>query len=200
MGTALWGLVAAAVVSVAAPVPQAATAADSREVASYRLSMAAVNQVATATRAMVAELKRDPQFQEIARVTAEMKALESKAETTEAEDARLEQLRARKEELSDALKGPSIGDANSLTEMEAQIRKVPPLMAGLRSANMAPRDYAKFMLASLQAGMVAGLKKQGMLKEIPKDVPVENVQFMEANEAELQALQKELAALGGEAP
>ncbi len=200
MGTALWGLVAAAVVSVAAPAPQAATGADSREIASYRLSMAVVNQVAAATRAMVAELKRDPQFQEVAEVNGEIKALEAKPETTEAEDARLETLKARKEELSDALKGPSIGDADSLTEMEAQIRKVPPLMAGLRSANMSPRDYAKFMLASLQAGMVAGLKKQGMLKEIPKDVSVENVQFMEAHEAELQALQKELSALGGEAP
>ncbi|MEO8521046.1 MAG: hypothetical protein ABI603_06765 [Acidobacteriota bacterium] len=200
MGTAFWGVIAAAVVSVAAPAPQAATDADSREIASYRLSMAAVTQVAAATRAMVTELKRDPQFQEVAKVDGEIKALEAKPATTDAEDARLETLKARKEELSDALKGPSIGDADSLTEMEAQIRKVPPLMAGLRSANMSPRDYAKFMLASLQAGMVAGLKKQGMLKEIPKGVSVENVQFMEAHEAELQALQKELSALGGDAP
>ncbi len=199
MGIPVWGLLAAALLSVAPPAPQAKDA-DSQELASYRLTMETVNRVAAATRAMVVELKGDPRFQEIAKVSTDIKALEGKAETTEAEDARLEALRARKEELSDALKGPSLGDAGSLSEMEAEIRKVPPLMAGLRSANVAPREYAKFILASLQAGMVAGLKKQGLLKAVPKDVSPENVQFMESHEAELQALQKELSALGGEAP
>ncbi len=195
----MWAVVATVLVSAVAPAaPQGD--ADTREIAAYRLSMDVVNQVAAATRAMVVELRRDPHFQEIAKLDAEIAALEKKEEKTEAEDARLEQLRTRKEEAADALKGPSFDDAKSLTEMDAQIRRVPSLMAGLRWANMTPRDYAKFMLASIQAGMVAGLKKQGLLKELPKDVPVENVRFMETHEAELQALQKELAALGGEAP
>lgn len=179
---------------------QAKGSGDMSEVASYRLSMDAVNKVAAATRLVVAELRKDPRFQEARKVTAEIKAIENKAETTEADDARLETLRARKDELSDILKGPSLGNAESLDAMEAEIRKVPVLMSGLRTAGLPPRDYAKFMMASIQAGMVAGLRKQGLLKEIPKDVPAENVRFMEEHEAELQALQQELSELGDDAP
>lgn len=62
----------------------------------------------------------------------------------------------------EALKGPSFGSAGTLSEMEAAIRQVAPLMAGLREASLTPREYAKFMLASIPAGMVAGLKKQGL--------------------------------------
>lgn len=174
--------------------------ADAREIAAYRLSMDGVTKVAAATRAMAAELKKDPRYREAVTVSAEIKALEKKDERTAAEDARLEALQARKEALADALKGPSIGDADSLSGMEARIRQLPPLMAGLRAANLTPREYAKFLLASLQAGMVAGLKKQGLVKAVPKEVPAENVRFIEEHEAELQALQKEFAGLGDEGP
>jgi hypothetical protein len=50
------------------------------------------------------------------------------------------------------------------------------------------------MLSMMQAGMVAGFKKAGMLKEIPKDVSPENVKFMEEHEAQLKALQQEMEA------
>lgn len=191
-------VVMAVLVSAAPTFGQAKTDADTQEIAAYRLSMDTVNKVAAATRVMAAELKKDPRFQDAAKVDAEIKAIEKKDETTEADDARLEKLKARREELSDALGGLSMGNADSLTAMEAQFRTVPPLMAGLRAANLTPREYAKFMLAALQAGMVAGLKKQGMIKEIPKDVSAENVKFMEEHEAELKALQKEWEALGVE--
>lgn len=197
MRAAVWVMVGVLTGGVALQA-QDGTEADSREIAAYRLTMAVVNKVAAATRAIVVELQKDPRFQESAKLSSEIKRLEGKEETTGAEDARLDALRARKEELSEALKGPSFGDAGTLTDMEGQIRGVAPLMAGLRVAGLTPRDYAKFMLASIPAGMVAGLKKQGLLKEVPKGVSAENVAFMEAHEAELQALQKELAALGGE--
>jgi hypothetical protein len=67
---------------------------------------------------------------------------------------------------------------------------------GLKAAGMAPREYATFMMAMLQASMVAGFKKSGMLKEIPKDVSAENVKFIEEHQKELEALQKEFQGLG----
>lgn len=197
MRQAIWAL-AALLAWAPAAAARGQADADTREIAAYRLSMEGVHKVAAATRAMAAELRKDPRYQEAAKVSAEIKALEKKDETTEAEDARLEQLKARKAALADALTGPSIGDADSLSGMEARIRQLPPLMAGLRSANLTPREYATFLLASLQAGMVAGLKKQGLVKEVPKEVSAENVRFMEEHEAELQALQKELSSLGDE--
>jgi hypothetical protein len=191
-------VVIAAVMSAAPAAGQAGQDADAKEISSYRLTMDVVNKVAAATRVMITELKKDPKFQEAAEVDAEIEAIEKKETTTEADDARLEKLNARKEELSKAMEGLSMGDADTLSDMEARIRQVPPLMAGLRAASLTPRDYAKFTMAALQAGMVAGLKKQGVLKEVPKDVSAENVKFIEEHEAELQALQKEWAALGGE--
>jgi hypothetical protein len=193
-------VVIAAVMSAAPAAGQAGQDADAKEISSYRLTMDVVNKVAAATRVMITELKKDPKFQEAAEVDAEIEAIEKKETTTEADDARLEKLNARKEELSKAMEGLSMGDADTdtLSDMEARIRQVPALMAGLRAASLTPRDYAKFTMAALQAGMVAGLKKQGVLKEVPKDVSAENVKFIEEHEAELRALQKEWAALGGE--
>jgi hypothetical protein len=189
-------LVAALVASTTAAATQQKDP-DAQEIASYRLTMEGVNKVAAATRAMVAEMKKDPKFQELMKLDADIKALEKKEERTEAEDETLEQLKSKKEELSDSLDNMSMNDAKTLSDMEAQIRKFPPLMNALRSAGMTPREYSKFTLAMLQAGMVAGFKKSGLVKEIPKEVSAENVKFVEEHEAELKALQQEWEALGG---
>ncbi len=61
---------------------------------------------------------------------------------------------------------------------------------------MAGREYSKFMLAMLQAGMAAGMKKSGLIKDLPKDFPAENVQFILDHEAELTAMQKQWQELG----
>jgi hypothetical protein len=198
MRTTVWAVMAAFVAVAPSAVAQTKPTADTQELAAYRLSMATVNKVAAANRAMVTELKKDPRFQEMAKLDAEIKALRKKEDTTEAEDARLEKLEARKEELSDTMNDLSFANAETLTDMEAQIRKSPRLMAGLTAANLTPREYAKFMLSALQAGMVAGLKKQGVIKEVPKDIPAENVAFMEQHEAELKALQEAWKSGGDE--
>jgi vacuolar-type H+-ATPase subunit I/STV1 len=226
------------------PLAGAQADADMRELRGYRLTMAAVRQVDRATEAMVAEMKKDPKYQEYLKLEAEISALEkkgapteaeqklaadiaaleSKEEWTEAETARLEQLReqldaleqrregrteaddARLERLReqrDALEaavGPRLDEASTLTEWEAAIRQHPPMARALRAAGMSPRDYAKFMLSMLGAGMVAGLKTAGLVKEIPKEVAevvsAENVKFLEEHAAELTALQKKWEALG----
>jgi hypothetical protein len=169
--------------------------ADLKEVANYKLTMATVEKVKVATRAMIAEIKKDPKYQQLMKLEAEIEALEKKDDRTEAEDQKLAALNEQKE-LESSADGPlSLGQANSLSEMEANIRKSPPIAKALESAGMSPREYATFMMAMIQASMVAGFKKAGMMKELPKDVNPENVKFIEEHEAELKAMQEEFEKL-----
>jgi hypothetical protein len=167
---------------------------DAKELAAYRLTVPTLNKVVVATRTMMAEMKKDPTYQDVARIETEINALEKKDELTQAEQERLDGLIAKKEALEDSMGGLSMSNARTLDDMEAQIKKIPPMMSGLNAAELSPREYSKFMLSMLQAGMVAGFKKAGMMKEIPKEVPAENVKFMEEHEAELKALQQEMQA------
>jgi hypothetical protein len=171
------------------------TSADAKEVASYRLTMDTLKKVQVATRVMMEQLKKDPKFQKDMKLQEEIKALEQKEELTEAEQARLDALREEREQLqTDA--DANLGNAQSLDEMEAQIKRFPPMADGLRQAGLSPREYATFMMAMVQAAMVAGFKKTGMMKELPKDVNAENVKFVEEHEAELKAMQAEFEKLG----
>ena len=69
------------------------------------------------------------------------------------------------------------------------------MAAAIRSAGLTPREYMLITLSYMQAGMVVAFKKHGLLKELPKGTPVENVAFLEKNEAELEAMQKEFTEL-----
>jgi hypothetical protein len=193
LGMTLAALVLAAGVAAAQTGTQ--SDADAKEIAAYRLTNDGLNKVRTANRAMIVEVRKDPKFQELARIEAEAKALEEKDERTEADDKRLEELNAKQEQLSEAYSGVSLNDAKTLTDMEKRIAQFAPMANGLRAAGMPPREYAKFTLALLQAGMAAGLKKAGMVTEIPKEIPADNVKFVEEHAAELEAMQKEWEAL-----
>jgi hypothetical protein len=170
--------------------------ADLKEIANYKLTMETVEKVKVATRAMIAEIKKDPKYQQLLKLEAEIDALEKKDDRSEAEDAKLAALNEEKEKLESASDNPlSLGQANSLSEMEANIRKSPPIANALQSAGMSPREYSTFMMAMIQASMVAGFKKAGMMKELPKEVNPENVKFIEEHEAELKAMQAEFEKL-----
>jgi len=176
--------------------PKAAqTDPDTREIAQYRLTMEGVHKVAAATRAMAAEMKNDPRVLEMKKLDEQIQALETKEERTEAEEEQLEKLNARQEELERAFGGMIGSNPKSLSDMAARIEKVPAMAKALRAAGMTPREYSTFMLAMMQAAMVAGFQKSGMVKEIPKDVNPENVKFILDHEKELQALQKEMQSL-----
>lgn len=170
--------------------------ADARELAAYRLTIAAVRQVDAVTDAIYAEMKKDPKFQEHARLNAQVEALEAKEERTEAEDERLEQLREKLDALEAEQSTEEDENIETLSDMEAMLKRTPPMARGLRAAGMAPREYAKFMLTMLGAAMTASLKKQGMLAAVPEGVSLENVKFVEEHEAELTALQKKWEAMG----
>ncbi len=175
---------------------QQTTEADAREITAYRLTSAGLTKVVNVNRALVQQMSQDPKVQEVVQVAAEIASLEKKEELSEADDTRLEKLRARQEALEESADNPLGGDSKSLSEMEARIRNYPPLMQALQQEGMPPREYAKFWLSFIQAAFVQGFKKSGLLKELPPDVNPDNVTFIEEHAAEIEAMQKEFEALG----
>lgn len=179
------------------------SAADTKELASYRLTMETTKKVYGLMRAIAQEMASDPKAQALQKTKAEIQALSKKDELTDAESARLEKLNMLAEQQEDALEKAAGGSMNmsnaqNLNEMEAAIKANPRFVAALSKAGLSPRDYSKYFLATLMAGMVASFQKSGLLKEMPKDlkeVNPENVKFILEHEAELTAMQKEMEAL-----
>jgi hypothetical protein len=163
---------------------------DFKEVVAYTLTLPALQKVMQATTNMAEAAKNDPRYQKQAALKAEIEKLEQKDERTEAEDARLEKLHADIEQLEQS-SNPTDNNSQTLSQMAAAIEREPLAAKALASAGISAREYAKFMLAYFQAGMVAGMMKQGLVKEVPKDlassINMENVKFVQEHEGELQA-------------
>ena len=198
---AVVGFLAIVLASTVARAQGAAQAAqndpDFKEVVAYQLTVPALNKVAQASKNIAAAAKSDPRFAKQTALKAEIKKLEDKDERTEAEDARLDKLRA---ELDEAEEKTSGGDkANTLSEMAAAIEKEPVMRKALADAGISAREFVKFGLAYFQAGMVAGMMKQGVIKEVPKElaatVNMENVKFVQEHEPELAALAAAMKAI-----
>ena len=204
----------AALVAVGATAPLLAQSkSDEKELASYALTTATLNKVAAATRNMAQEMMSDPKFQQlrkledqISAIEKQLEPLEAKDERTEAEDKKVESLQEQldkaqeaKDKAEEAMSGsgPNLGNANSLDEMERDIAAFAPMARALKSAGLTPREYSKFMMAMLQAGMVYGLSKGNVdYAKLPAGINPENIKFIAAHQAELEAFQKEFAAIG----
>ena len=163
---------------------------DLKEIVAYRLTLPALQKVMQASTNMAEAAKRDPRYLKQAAVKAEIDKLEAKDDLTDAEEERLEKLRSDLEQLEQA--NPNVADnTKTLSEMAAAIEREPLAAKALASAGISAREYAKFMLAYFQAGMVAGMMKQGLIKEVPKDlaatVNMDNVAFVREHEAEFEA-------------
>jgi hypothetical protein len=179
------------------------SAADSKELASYRLTMETTKKVYGMMRSLLQDMTKDPKFQALKKTKAEIEALSKKDELTDAESERLEKLRMLAEEQQEAVDkqvgdGMNLNGAQNLNDMERTIEANPQFMTALNKAGLTARDYSKFMLASIMAGMVAGFQKSGVIKELPpdlKEVHPDNVKFMVDHEAELTAMQKEMESL-----
>jgi septal ring factor EnvC (AmiA/AmiB activator) len=182
--------------SALAPGGQKSEDADSKEISTYRLTTAALTKVVNVNRALIQQMLQDPKVKQAEKIGAEIDALEKKDQLSDAEEKRLQELRARQEQLEESADNPLGGDAKTLSELEERIKKYPPLVQALQKEGMTPREYAKFWLVFIQAAFVHGFKKSGMLKELPADVNPDNVKFMEDHAAEIEAMQKEFEALG----
>ena len=205
-------LVALVVLASASPL-LAQSKADEKELASYTLTMATLNKVIAATRAMAKEMMNDPKLQQLAKfddqiesLEKEIEALEAKDELSKAEEAKLEGLNAQidkareaKDQAEEAMSdgAPNMNNAQSLDDMERGISSIAPMSRALKSAGLTAREYAKFTMAMLQAGMIHGFS-QGKVDyaKLPAGVNPENVKFIEAHKAELEAMQQEFAAMG----
>lgn len=171
--------------------------AELKEIAAYRLTMPALQKVLVASRNLAAAAKSDPRVQKERSLRAEIEKLEAKEEPSEADTARIEKLRAEAEALEDSVFGDN--DNKTLSEMVAAFKKEPLYAKAMADAGIDPREYAKFLLAYFQAGMIHGMLKSGVVKEVPKEmaaqVNMENVKFIQEHEKELEAIGEELKAL-----
>lgn len=136
---------------------EAREAADAAEYRAYRLSTAVLTRIDAATRSFMQEIKSDPTYQAFLAAQREHDALEDKdftdAGRTEAEEARMEQLRKTLD--ASPFGGGSDGES-SLDEAEAEIAKMPAMANALRANGVAPREYVKFIGVLIQAYAVVG--------------------------------------------
>jgi hypothetical protein len=161
--------------------------ADRQELEQYRLTTETLKKVEVAVVAAVNAMKNDPIVQMWQDANREAEALKKKDALTAAEARRLQQLQAiiESEPFDVDVK------AETLTEMAAQLAKIPPLASALKDAGLTPREYAKFMFAMSLAGMAHGFQKAGGADQpLVPGVAAENVKFMVEHEAELERLGK----------
>jgi hypothetical protein len=208
--------VAAVSFAIVAAVPLAAQgslSADEKELAAYKLTMPTLNNVAAAMRSMAKEMAQDPKYQQLMKVEAQIadlegqvSKLEEKNDLTDADqkkldamNGQLEKLQEQRDKMQESLDAGNSGGDNpkSLTEMEQSIGKVPGFARALEREGLSPREYAKFMLAMLQAGMVQGFSGGKVdYSKLPPGVSADNVKFIEEHKAELEALRSEFESLG----
>lgn len=187
--------------------------ADEKELASYALTLPTLKKVAAAMRTMSQEMMSDPKVQQlmkfeeqIEQLEKQLEPLEAKDEPTDAESAKMEsineqieKLRERREQAQEAMEtdAPNMNNAQSLDDMERGINAFGPMARALKAQGLSAREYAKFMMAMLQAGMIYGFS-QGKVDyaKLPAGVNPENVKFIATHKAELDAMQQEFAAMG----
>ena len=180
-----------------APLAAHALSADEKEIAAYKLTMPTVKKVAAVSRALAEDEARDPQQQEITKVTAEIDALEQKGELTEAEEARLEKLRERLDALEEEQDRKSAADKSTetLDGLEARLKQHQGAAAVLAREGLSAREWAVCMMALLQASLVEGFSQgKADLAKLPPGVNPDNVRFVREHRAELEAMRE---AFGG---
>jgi DNA repair exonuclease SbcCD ATPase subunit len=191
----------------------AQSSADEKELAAYTLTLPTLKKVVAAMRAMSQEMMNDPKYQQLMKFDAQIEALEkeleplqSKDEPTESDEKKMESLqeqiekaRERKEQAEEAMStdSPSMNNAQTLDDMERGIAQIAPMARALKREGLSPREYAKFTMALLQAAMIQGFS-QGKVDyaKLPAGVNPENIKFIAAHKAELDAMQQEFEAMG----
>jgi hypothetical protein len=83
----------------------------------------------------------------------------------------------------------------TLDQMAARIEKVPELRQTLQRAGMTAREYSLATFAVFEASFAYAAKKQGLIKEIPAEVPAAHVALVAQYEQEMSRLQAEMKKL-----
>lgn len=77
-------------------------------------------------------------------------------------------------------------DVESLDGMAAHLDSIPGAAEAMDDAGMSSREYALFTMSLVQSGLGAWVIREG--GELPPGMAMENVQFFEQNQAELEEL------------
>ncbi len=78
----------------------------------------------------------------------------------------------------------------SMTQMISRIEGTPKAMSVLRKAGLDAKDYVWITSAWLQAAMTKGLLDSKSKARVPPGQNLQNVEFLNAHKAELEAMQK----------
>jgi len=76
--------------------------------------------------------------------------------------------------------------------LEARLRNEPALAGAFFASDLTSHEYTKFLLALVAARLAHGFVKSGVLRSVPPGVHTDNVMFVDAHLAEIQAVMKEL--------
>jgi hypothetical protein len=170
---------------------------DVQELRAYRLTMPKVKQMAAATLAYAQAQSRDPRVQARRQREKELTALEAKsaARLTDADQKRLEELRAKLEaEDAEAARNGDDQEPKTLGDMARRIDREPDLANAIRSVGLTTREYSLLTLSFFNAMFAHGMKNAGTIKELPSDILPENIAFIQSNEAELNGIFAQLQA------
>ena len=74
------------------------------------------------------------------------------------------------------------------------IEKYPQIVLAIQNAGLTTREFAVMGMTLVSSVMVAAMKKQGLIKEVPATVSAENVAFVEQNYGKVESLMKNLQA------
>jgi hypothetical protein len=86
------------------------------------------------------------------------------------------------------------GDApTAASGLVARLENHAELAAALQTAKLTPREYSKFVIVLVAAHLAHGFLKAGVLQRVPAGAPTNNVEFVQAHEADVTAA---LAQLG----
>jgi hypothetical protein len=180
---------------------QGLTDAEQREMRTYRLTMPRIKQLMQVYTILGRSLQNDPRLQRMSTLKAEYEALQDQDDLSAADQQRLDRLEAELERLDEEFeRGPgaalNMSGAQSLDAMARTVESSPLVTAAVKQAGLTPREFATLQLVLVQTMLAHGFVKAGTLKELPSEVNPENVTFIQEHEAEIQALGKELDALG----
>jgi hypothetical protein len=174
----------------------AETDADLLEIRNHRLTLDGIRQLGDIYKRVAREAGEHPKAKQLADVEAKLATLTEKEELTEAEEERMnvltEQIARIKAEMEAT---DDLSDAKTLSEMVKKIEATPALARAVRAGGMTPRQFATAQMALAQSLMAYGFQKSGMVKELPKEVSKENVEFLRAHEEEVRAITAEWKTL-----
>jgi hypothetical protein len=170
---------------------------DVQELREYRLTLPKVRQMAEATIAFAQASARDPKELARRKRETELNAIEAKpaGTLTASEQRRLQELRAQ--QAADEAEAARSGDdqePKTLGDMAKRVEREPALSAAVKSAGLSAREYAMISLVLFQTKFAHDMSKAGRVKEMPKDILPANLEFIDANEAQVNQILAQLSA------